>query len=177
MQAGTSAVAVNIQRLVEAAPYCSAAIVTVAARGEEHLKGPHLPFKVGGMPTGLQDACKGCLQQTSLCSKWREVKDRSSPHPAVCRPGLLERWLRQGREVEEFRKLACPFGPDRSQRVQVRLSCTTSNQSWWRIHPVHWQLHVFAMGAFCLGCRARLRAQSPSPAAGQQPLQLQGAQT
>lgn len=66
MHAGTSAVAVNIQRLVESAPYCSAAIVTVAARGEEHLKGPHLPFKVGGVPTGLQDACK-----KAACSRLR----------------------------------------------------------------------------------------------------------
>ena len=88
MHAGTSAVAINIQRVVEPAAYCCAAMVTVAARGEEHLKGPQLPFKVGGMSTGLQDACKACLQQTSLCSKWREVKDRSrqscrlSPGPA-----------------------------------------------------------------------------------------------
>ena len=88
MHAGTSAVAVNIQRLVEPAAYCSA-MVTVAARGEEHLKGPQLPFKVSGMPTGLQDACKGCLQQTSLCSKWREVKHRSSPiRPFVARACL-----------------------------------------------------------------------------------------
>ena len=107
MHAGASAVAVNIQRLVEPAAYCSAAMVTVAARGEEHLKGPQLPFKVGGMPTGLQHACKACLQQTSHCSKWREVKEGSRSNRAVCRSGLLERCLRQGREVEHFRKLAC----------------------------------------------------------------------
>ena len=89
MHVGASAVAVNIQRLVEPAAYCSAALVTVAARGEEHLKGPQLPFKVGGMPTGLQAACKGCLQLTSLCSKWREVKDRSSTiQPFVARACL-----------------------------------------------------------------------------------------
>ena len=65
MHAGTSAVAVNIQRLVEPAAYCSAAMVTVAARGEEHLKGPQLPFKVGGMP----QACG--MPAKAACSRLR----------------------------------------------------------------------------------------------------------